>query len=88
MLRPLYVPELNSLCLVPVADSDCYPKALEPFVEQTVAEVERDQGVYTTTSSLPLANREGEREIREKSFVLYQPHPYTDSGDISHVVAS
>ena len=34
-----------------------------------------------------LANREGEREMR-KVFRIVPTHPYTDSGDISHVVAS
>jgi glutamate/tyrosine decarboxylase-like PLP-dependent enzyme len=83
-LRPVYEPHLNSVCVIPNSSADCYPKELEAKLEETCAEMERDEGIYIATTALPLRNDAGKREQR-KVLRIVPTHPHTDKNDLDFV---
>ena len=83
-LRPLFTPDLNTVCVIPDREHDCYPKEMEPFFETTVAQLEERHGIYISTTSIPLATKKGTRKNR-KVFRIVPTHPFTDADDIEFV---
>ena len=86
-LRPLFASDLNTTCLIPNFETDCYPQEFEQLIEDTCGELERVQQIYVATTSIPLAKSDGTREKR-KVFRVVPTHPHTGPEDIEYIAES
>ena len=86
-LRALFEHDLNTICIIPNGESDCFPESMNPLIEETCAELEKQHGIYISTTTLPIADKDGARHRRDV-FRVVPTHPHTDKNDIEYIAES
>jgi aromatic-L-amino-acid/L-tryptophan decarboxylase len=83
-LQLSFTPELNTACVEPTAEAAAAAgDEVDAKVEAVTAAMERDHGIYLSTTSLP--KRTGDRSGKQKVFRFVSTHPYTEEDAVRKI---